>query len=53
MHLKYNLQIGSTHHDAEVHIVHVRENTDDELLVVGILIDGSGHGDNEEVRGQR
>ena len=43
-------QIGSTHHDAEVHLVHLEDGTDSSLLVVGILIDSSEYGDNEEVR---
>lgn len=42
-------QIGSTHHDAEVHLVHLKEGTDDQLLVIGVLIDASSHGDNEQV----
>ncbi|CAM9239789.1 unnamed protein product [Sphacelaria rigidula] len=42
-------RIGSTHHDAEVHLVHLQDGTDSSLLVVGILIDSSLYGDNGEI----
>lgn len=43
-------QNGGACHDAEIHMVHVREGTDDDLLVVGILLDASMYGYNNEVR---
>lgn len=43
-------QIGSAHHDGEIHIVHTRVDSNDELLVIGVLMDASGHGGNMEVR---
>ena len=48
--LLFFLQNGGSCHDAEIHMVHVREGTDDELLVVGILLDASMFGYNNEVR---
>ncbi|CAM9576748.1 unnamed protein product, partial [Laminaria digitata] len=42
-------QIAGSLHDAELHLVHTRENeaaTDSELLVVGILLDAKEHGRN-------
>lgn len=44
------VQNGGACHDAEIHMVHVREGTDDELLVVGVLLDASMFGYNNEVR---
>lgn len=43
-------QMGGSCHDAEVHMVHVKQGTDDELLVVGILMDATDFGENIEVR---
>ena len=40
-------QIGGSLHDAEIHLVHSRDDTDDEgseLLVVAILLDTNEHG---------
>eukprot|EP00904_Undaria_pinnatifida_P010011 jgi/Undpi1/613/HiC_scaffold_10.g04077.m1 len=37
---------GGSCHDAEIHMVHVREGTDDDLLVVGVLLDASMYGTN-------
>ena len=42
-------QIGASEHAAEIHWVHVKEGTDDDLLVVGVLFDTSGYGSNVEV----
>lgn len=41
--------MGTASHDAEVHMVHVKEGTDDELLVVGVLLDENTHGENDNV----
>ncbi|CAM9807179.1 unnamed protein product, partial [Pylaiella littoralis] len=38
--------MGYGEHDAEIHMVHVKEGTTDELLVVGILYDVSQYGNN-------
>ena len=42
-------QIGGSLHAAEIHWVHVRNGTDDELLVVGVLMDVIEYGTNVEV----
>ncbi|CAM9864622.1 unnamed protein product, partial [Sphacelaria rigidula] len=42
-------QVGSSHHDAEIHLVHLEDGTDDEYLVVGIFFDASLYGSNEEI----
>lgn len=36
-------------HDAEIHLVHIREGTDADLLVVGIFLDAGAYGSNVEV----
>ncbi|CAM9767174.1 unnamed protein product [Sphacelaria rigidula] len=41
--------MGTASHDAEVHMVHVKEGTDDELLVVGVLLDENTHGENDNI----
>ena len=46
-------QNGGSCHDAEIHMVHVREGTDDDLLVVGVLLDASMYGYNNEVRARQ
>lgn len=43
-------QIGSTHHDAEVHLVHLRRDSETHLLVLGVLIDAAEYGDNKQVQ---
>lgn len=48
--MPYAHQIGGAHHDAEIHLVHVKEGTDDELLVIGVLLDASEYGTNVVVR---
>lgn len=47
--LTVSSQIGAAEHDAEFHFVHLREGTDDDLLVVGVLFDTSDFGMNTEV----
>ena len=42
-------QIGASEHAAEIHWVHLKEGTEDELLVVGVLFDTSEYGSNVEV----
>lgn len=42
-------QIGGSEHSAEMHWVHLKEGTEDELLVVGVLFDTSEYGSNVEV----
>lgn len=42
-------QIGASEHAAEIHWVHVKEGTDDDLLVVGVLFDTTKYGENVEV----
>ena len=42
-------QIAGSLHDAELHLVHTREDSDgteSELLVVGVLLDANQHGWN-------
>ena len=42
-------QIAGSLHDAELHLVHTREDSDgteSELLVVGVLLDANEHGWN-------
>ena len=46
------LQIGGSEHAAEIHWVHVKEGTEDELLVVGVMFDTTEYGSNVEVRKQ-
>ena len=43
-------QIGGSLRAAEIHWVHVKAGTEDELLVVGVLFDVSEYGTNVEVR---
>ena len=43
-------QIGGSLRAAEIHWVHVKVGTADELLVVGVLFDVSEYGTNVEVR---
>lgn len=43
-------QIGGAEHAADIHMVHVKEGTTDELLVVGVMFDDSEYGTNFEVR---
>ena len=43
-------QIGASVRAAEIHWVHAKEGTADELLVVGVLFDASEYGSNVEVR---
>lgn len=43
------MQIGASEHDAEIHWVHVKEGTESELLVVGVLFDTNAYGANVEV----
>lgn len=43
------LQNGGSLHDAEIHMVHVKEGTTDDLLVVGIMLDASTYGLNSMV----
>ena len=45
----FDSQIGGAEHAAEIHWVHVKEGTEDDLLVVGVLFDTSGYGSNVEV----
>lgn len=45
-------QIAGSLHDAELHLVHTREDqaaTDSQLLVVGVLLDAKEHGWNVAV----
>lgn len=42
-------QIGGSLRAAEIHWVHIKEGTDDELLVVGVFFDVSEYGTNVEV----
>lgn len=42
-------QIGGSEHAAEIHWVHLKEGTEDELLVIGVLFDTSEYGSNVEV----
>jgi len=46
-------QIGGSLHSAEIHWVHARNGTDDDLLVVGVLMDAIEYGTNVEVRASR
>lgn len=43
-------QNGGSCHDAEIHMVHVREGSTDDLLVVGVLLDAGAYGMNNKVR---
>ena len=45
-------QIGGLEHAAEIHWVHVKEGTEAELLVVGVMFDNTVYGSNVEVRKQ-
>ena len=45
-------QIGGSEHAAEIHWVHLKEGTTDELLVVGVMFDTSEYGSNVEVRNE-
>ncbi|CAN0475692.1 unnamed protein product [Scytosiphon promiscuus] len=47
--LCFDLQIGGSEHPAEMHWVHLKEGTEDELLVVGVLFDTTEYGSNVEV----
>eukprot|EP00904_Undaria_pinnatifida_P010044 jgi/Undpi1/616/HiC_scaffold_10.g04080.m1 len=42
--------IGASEHAAEIHWVHVKEGTDDDLLVVGVLFDTTKYGENVEIQ---
>lgn len=42
---------GGACHDAEIHMVHVREGTTDDLLVVGVLLDAGVFGVNSQLAG--
>eukprot|EP00904_Undaria_pinnatifida_P010066 jgi/Undpi1/618/HiC_scaffold_10.g04082.m1 len=42
--------IGGSEHAAEIHWVHVKEGTEDDLLVLGVLFDISGYGSNVEIQ---
>eukprot|EP00903_Cladosiphon_okamuranus_P007202 g6993.t1 len=41
-------QIGGAEHAADIHMVHVKNGTDSELLVVGVMFDVSEYGTNLE-----
>lgn len=40
--------MGGAEYDPEIYLVHLKEGTTDDLLVVGILYDTSEHGNNIE-----
>lgn len=42
--------IGGSEHSAEIHWVHVKEGTEDQLLVVGVLFDTTDYGSNVEIQ---
>ncbi|CAN0071650.1 unnamed protein product, partial [Laminaria digitata] len=42
-------QIGGSEHEAEIHWVHVKAGTDDQLLVIGVLFDTTQYGSNVEI----
>ncbi|CAN0054310.1 unnamed protein product [Ectocarpus sp. 12 AP-2014] len=41
--------IGGAEYAADIHMVHVKDGTDSELLVVGVMFDTSEYGDNLEI----
>lgn len=43
------VQIGGSEHDAEIHWVHAKQDSEDDLLVVGVLLDASNYASNMEV----
>lgn len=45
----FRRQNGGALHDAEIHLVHVRKGTKDNLLVVGVMLDASTYGLNSVV----
>lgn len=45
----FTSQIGGSEHSAEIHWVHVKAGTEDQLLVVGVLFDTTDYGSNVEV----
>lgn len=48
----FGLQIGGSEHSAEIHWVHLKEGTEADLLVVGVMFDTTEYGSNVEVSTQ-